>query len=82
MTDLPVCAQACPYKLEVEEGQFISWCTCGLSQKQPFCDGSHKGSEFRSYKCVMEKSGQVYFCGCKKTKTPPFCDGSHNLNSV
>ena len=76
-TKLPVCAQAAPYPLDVEKGELISWCTCGLSKKQPRCDGSHKGTDFRSHKCVMEQSGQVYLCGCKKTKNPPFCDGSH-----
>ena len=30
-----------PYKVKVEKGKTYSWCACGLSQKQPFCDGSH-----------------------------------------
>ena len=33
-------------KIEVEEGKSYFWCSCGKSSKQPFCDGSHKGSEF------------------------------------
>ena len=32
--------------VEVEEGKFYYWCSCGKSSKQPFCDSSHKGSEF------------------------------------
>lgn len=36
---LPVVAQAGPYKVTLEEGKRYSWCTCGLSEKQPFCDG-------------------------------------------
>ena len=33
-------------KIEVKEGKSYFWCSCGKSSKQPFCDGSHKGSEF------------------------------------
>ena len=31
-----------PYKVMVEKGKTYFWCACGKSQKQPFCDGSHK----------------------------------------
>ncbi len=76
---LPKIAQKGPYIEELEEGQLYSWCTCGLSQTQPFCDGSHKGiTEMKSLKFVPEKSGTVFLCGCKQTKNPPYCDGSHN----
>lgn len=30
-----------PYKLDGKTA--ISLCRCGLSNKKPFCDGSHKG---------------------------------------
>jgi hypothetical protein len=29
-----------PKKLEVQQGKSYSWCSCGLSNKQPFCDGN------------------------------------------
>ena len=46
---------------------------------QPYCDGSHRGTDFRPVRYVAaEKAEEVLFCGCKHTKTPPFCDGSHN----
>ena len=32
--------------VDVVEGKSYYWCSCGKSSKQPFCDGSHKGSEF------------------------------------
>ncbi|MGA0025144.1 MAG: CDGSH iron-sulfur domain-containing protein [Burkholderiales bacterium] len=37
----PVCAQKGPYVLELAPGDYW-WCACGRSQKQPFCDGTHK----------------------------------------
>ncbi len=32
-------------KIEVKGGKSYFWCSCGKSSKQPFCVGSHKGSE-------------------------------------
>ena len=64
-------------KVELDEGQTISWCACGRSAKQPFCDGSHKGTGFKSVKYTAPEAEIKSFCMCKRTKTPPFCDGSH-----
>jgi CDGSH-type Zn-finger protein len=74
---LPVCAQKGSYKIEVEAGKSYWWCSCGKSAKQPFCDGSHKGTEFAPMKFDAAESGIVGFCGCKITKNAPRCDGSH-----
>lgn len=76
-TKFPVCAQKSPYGVAVEQGKKYFWCACGLSKKQPFCDGSHKGSSFTPLKWTAEETGRKFFCACKHTKTPPFCDGSH-----
>jgi len=73
----PFIAQKAPYPVDVEAGQTYWWCACGKSAKQPFCDGSHKGSEFTPVKYTPSASGTVYFCGCKHTATPPLCDGTH-----
>ena len=69
-----------PKLVKVEAGKVYSWCTCGLSQKQPLCDGAHnkiEGLPFRNMKVQFEEDTEVWFCQCKHTKTPPFCDGSH-----
>ena len=42
----PTIAQKGSYVVEVQEGKKYFWCACGLSQKQPFCDGSHKSTGF------------------------------------
>ena len=76
MTD-PVVAQKAPFGVKVEEGKSYWWCACGLSKEQPFCDGSHKGTDIEPSKYSAEKSGTVYFCGCKNTKEVPVCDGTH-----
>jgi CDGSH-type Zn-finger protein len=63
--------------VEVEAGKIYYWCSCGQSANQPFCDGSHKGSEFTPVKFEAVESKTVYFCGCKHSANKPFCDGSH-----
>jgi CDGSH-type Zn-finger protein len=79
MSDIAaVVAQKGPYRVDVEAGKSYWWCACGRSAKQPFCDGTHKGSAFAPLKFDAEESGTVAFCGCKTTATAPRCDGSHN----
>lgn len=73
----PVIAQKSPYAVEVEAGKSYWWCACGKSKNQPFCDGSHKGSEFTPVEYQAEQAGTVYFCGCKHSAHAPLCDGSH-----
>ena len=75
----PATPQKNPYKVKVEKGKTYFWCACGLSKKQPFCDGSHtKEGKFESIKFTAEESEELDFCGCKMSGRPPFCDGSHS----
>ena len=69
--------QKAPFPVEVESGKTYYYCTCGLSEKQPFCNGSHKGTDFSPVKFEAQESKKVYFCGCKNTSNDPLCDGSH-----
>ena len=77
MTDLPKMPQKAPYPVDVEAGKSYFWCSCGMSANQPFCDGSHKGSDFAPVKYTAEADKKVFFCGCKASAAQPTCDGSH-----
>jgi len=77
---LPRMAKCEPAGIIVEPGKVYSWCSCGLSEKEPFCDSNHKrvvDTPFRSVKVVFDKAEEIWFCQCKMTSTPPFCDNSH-----
>jgi CDGSH-type Zn-finger protein len=77
---LPKMTDCNPVEILVEPGKIYSWCSCGLTEKSPFCDSNHKkviGTPFRSVKVMFDKAEQILFCQCKRTKTPPFCDNSH-----
>jgi len=73
----PQIARKSPYAVDVEAGQDYFWCACGRSSKQPFCDGSHKGSGITPLKYTAVQNETLYFCGCKQTRSAPLCDGSH-----
>ena len=36
------------------KGKSYFWCACGKSANQPFCDGSHKDTEFSPIKWTAE----------------------------
>ena len=73
----PECPQNRPYVIEVDPGTY-AWCACGKSQEQPYCDGSHSGTEFRPTVSEITEKKVVAWCGCRKTAGAPFCDGSHS----
>ena len=64
--------------VEVEKNKSYFWCSCGLSFKQPFCDGSHKNTEFSPVKFIADETKKMFFCTCKQTNNQPFCGDSHN----
>lgn len=65
------------FKIEVMAGKQYYWCSCGYSNNQPFCDGSHAGTEFEPLIYHANETKMVGFCGCKHSKNTPLCDGYH-----
>lgn len=79
MTDSnqPVIAAKTPRKVELDAGKDYFWCRCGHSANQPFCDGSHRGTDITPLKFTAEKTQSAALCQCKATANAPFCDGTH-----
>jgi CDGSH-type Zn-finger protein len=75
--DKPVAAGQAPIPATLEADRDYYWCTCGKSARQPFCDGSHKGSSLAPLAFRVAAAGEKYLCTCKATANPPYCDGSH-----
>ncbi|WP_223789609.1 glutamate synthase-related protein [Marinicella meishanensis] len=78
----PIIANNKPAKVELKQGQEYHFCVCGRSNSQPFCDGSHAGTEFTPKPFVAEADGPAYLCQCKHTQNAPYCDGTHKKFDV
>ena len=55
-----------PLGVDVVEGKSYYWCSCGRSLKQPFCDGSHKGTDFRPLIYKADQSKKFFFVHAKQ----------------
>lgn len=73
----PTIADNKPISVDLKEGEEYYFCRCGKSGNQPFCDGSHAGTEFKPLAFTAEESGDAYLCQCKQSNNLPFCDGTH-----
>ena len=77
---LPTIAEKRPYKMQLEPGKTYFYCTCGKSDNQPWCNGSHKGTEWKPYKFTYDgddKKKYLCFCKLNKDESGFRCDGSH-----
>ena len=74
--DEPKIVEKKPATFTLEAGTY-HWCHCGRSATQPFCDGSHQGTDFTPKEFTLEETTKVWLCMCKHSKNIPFCDGAH-----
>ena len=72
----PECPKHLPAIVEPEPGTYY-WCSCGRSESQPYCDGSHKGTDFHPVEFRVEEKKMLALCQRKRTANGPFCDGAH-----
>ncbi|MDG1873854.1 MAG: CDGSH iron-sulfur domain-containing protein [Mariniblastus sp.] len=73
----PIVAACFPKQVEIEAGKKYAYCTCGISENQPFCDGKHSGTSFKPMVFEATESETAYYCQCKHTGNAPKCDGTH-----
>lgn len=73
----PIIADNRPKKVILTKNEDYYFCVCGQSKNQPFCDGSHAGTDYSPLAFKADKDGEAYLCACKHTANPPFCDGTH-----
>lgn len=72
-----------PVPVDLEADKNYSWCTCGHTENEPFCDSSHrKHNATPSLKFNVTEAQTAYLCTCKQTKNAPYCDGSHNNYNI
>lgn len=71
--------QNAPFVQDMQPGTY-AWCSCGESEKQPFCDGSHKRKNTGKTPVVLtlDVAKKVAWCGCKESANKPYCDGTHS----
>ena len=74
----PRIADTRPKAVELKAGETVWWCSCGRSDNQPFCDGSHASTDLEPLPWKAPRDGVVWFCRCKRTAAAPLCDGSHS----
>jgi len=72
----PTIAARLPAVLDLDPGTYW-WCACGRSQNQPFCDGSHAGTEFSPIEFTVDQKTKLALCQCKHSGDKPRCDGTH-----
>jgi CDGSH-type Zn-finger protein len=76
-SDGPVVADNKPVLVRLKGGESQAFCTWGRSQRQPFCDGSHAGTNFAPMLLSVDEDQDAALCQCKASANPPYCDGTH-----
>ncbi|NQY22533.1 MAG: CDGSH iron-sulfur domain-containing protein [Campylobacteraceae bacterium] len=78
MQNNPIIADNKPINVTLKKEDEYYYCSCGKSNKQPFCDGSHSGSSFKPLVFKAKENKSTLLCACKQSNNAPYCDGSHS----
>jgi CDGSH-type Zn-finger protein len=73
-----------PLRVTLKANVKFAYCTCGLAQTFPYCNGSHRGTEHKPIKITPQCDTTLLLCQCGKSKNAHECDNSHvkgNLNA-
>ena len=61
-----------PFKISVKKYHLYTWCGCGRSHSQPFCDGTHESMYLKRImkggpvKYIAPEDRDIWFCMCKQ----------------
>ena len=61
-----------PFKVAVKKYHLYTWCGCGRSHSQPFCDGTHANPQLKRIirggpvKYIAPQDKEIWFCMCKQ----------------
>ena len=61
-----------PFKVAVKKYHLYTWCGCGRSHSQPFCDGTHANPQLKRIirggpvKYIAPEDKEIWFCMCKQ----------------
>jgi CDGSH iron-sulfur domain-containing protein 3 len=72
----PVRSKKQPYVVKLTPGAYY-WCACGRSRRQPYCDGSHRGTLLSPVRVEAMENVELKLCGCKESASKPYCDCTH-----
>lgn len=65
----------------LEKGKIYSWCSCGISQNGPWCDGlcNNLVTRCRPIQFNVDNAGYYKICNCKNSANAPFCNNTHRI---
>ena len=67
-------------RMKLEAGKQYLYCSCGLTNTQPFCDNSHLGTPFEPIPFKAKNQVNSLICLCRRAGpgSLPYCDGNHS----
>ena len=83
--DQPKLGELRSFKVFLQQGQQVLYCSCGHSKTPPYCEKSCltvnqlTKQDFKPYLFEATESKIYGLCLCKYSKQPVLCDGTHKI---